>query len=295
MQSLNLINYTLNGELFSYCKEQNLFDILISSKEQPLFPTGHKNASTEYMTYGMLWRDFSLDWALAKLLTGHKKILLICDEFSVHELNEILPLIQQRIVRTVVLNLGSWTSGLLTKWAAETKDIDLILESGIPCMEPADVITFQASLFTQEAAYIRIADKEIPTELFPGKKTPAIFSATTEQLADPSITMLCWGYLFQEALSLADRAEQLGQQPALFCIQQYNAELPSDLITSLERSERCVILIDQDESSDYGDYLASKLPPVINEKLSFHFITPDTEKITSHYAEVLFEQAGIIL
>lgn len=294
MQALNLVQYTLNGELFSYCQEQWTFDVIITSKE-PQIISWNSLWISEHITYGKLGRDFSEDGQLAQLLKSNKSILLISDEFSIYELEELLPDIEQRSFRTVILNVGSWTSGLLSKWIAETKDIDLILESGIACTEPADVVTFQELLIRKEATYIRIADKDIPYELFEGKTTPEIFSAYTEQLADPSITMLCWGYLFQEALALADRAEQLGQQPALFCIQKYNGDLPADLITSLERSERCVILIDQDDSTWYGDYLASKIPPAINEKLSFHFITPDTNKITSHYAEVLFEQAWIII
>lgn len=53
------------------------------------------------------------------------------------------------------------------------------------------------------------------------------------------------------------------------------------------------MLLDQSETTGYGEYIASKLPPAITEHLSFHFITPDTTHITTPYAEIAYEQAGM--
>lgn len=286
MQAINIVPYIQNGEFFAHCKEHKLFDHIITSK---------KNITDTHTTYNELWWDFSKDGKLAQLLATDKRIALICDEFPVAEFKELFPILAQRKYATIILNEGTWTVGLLTKWQAELNDIDMIMEHGIACTEPADAVSFFRFLARTTPTYIRTTDKDLSYELYEGKETPDIFCATEEEIADPSFTLLLGGYLFQEGISMANKAEELGQKPAIFCIQHYNADLPTWLITSLERSERCVLMLDQDESTWYADYLASKLPPQIQEKLSFHFITPDPSRITSHYAEVVFEQAGILI
>jgi len=99
MHDSNLISFVRHGDLFVYCKENNIFDSIIGA-----FPP--EVATQNMTTYSSLKRDFSSTGPLAKLLTEDKqRILLICDEFSISEFHEILPLIAKRSARTVIINL----------------------------------------------------------------------------------------------------------------------------------------------------------------------------------------------
>lgn len=99
MHDSNLISLVRHGDLFVYCKENNIFDSIIGT-----FPP--ELATQNMTTYSSLKRDFSATGPLAKLLREDKqRMLLICDEFSISEFSEILPLIAKRSARTVIINL----------------------------------------------------------------------------------------------------------------------------------------------------------------------------------------------
>lgn len=289
MSNINLFKYIDNWLLLKNLAENDLYDGIVFESfdndqlERPENIPVHKLNQTN---------THQLAWACQAYHEQYDRLLLILKDSSIHYLWKFLAH-SDETKKVTIINLWTWISGQLIKWEAETHDISLLVEHNRSVAEPFDFVSFFKMLEHDSLQYIRIPHKERSSNLLQSEwavlSESGLLDLTSFELSGDDGTILCpWGHI-NECIQAVEMSKEKSYD--LFVLYNYSFTLTDSFKASLEKTEKLMLLLDQDNVSTYVDIVKSKLYEHWMNNIDIVVITPDT-KLTTNQAEHIYEQAG---
>ena len=237
--------------------------------------------------------EFGINWALKKIVWKKKKIILVLNRFNLYYILPFVRLFKEKIDLNIIwLNSGS--IGIFGKFFPEYNDVSLAIDFWIDVYEPLDVINFFDVLKKDWTKYIRITSKDYPNNIFTNIEGnySDIFSFEDFGVSWEKFTILVGWYLLPEVLQAIEKLNYDNIFGDLFVINKYNFSFTDDLINSLRKTERLLLVSDIDRDL-YISYINSLLYYSNLSDVIFDFVWPLVKKITVLNKDYLLEEVKL--
>lgn len=297
MDTIQLANYIRHGMMLKNLATHNIFDAIIYET----FPSSAQEESYQLPIFTLdMSNQTTINAQLMAYAASYERILVILDTLHLHHIMSFLHTLQRETSseqKVTIVNIGTGASGVPIKGTGELHDIGLAMEYGWSTFEPYDFISFFSMLNQEDQAcsYLRIADTAYAGTLFPD--TPAledgVYDLTTHGLKGTSTTLVCTGPHIMQGIQAHEILAQQNISCDVFLLLQYGLWDQQALLSSLEKTKKLVLLLDQSAYSCYTFYVQSRLfEQGIHDLISFQVITPDMERLRMSPSVSLYEQIG---
>ncbi len=282
MQWINLLEYIKYWNILQNLEEKSPFDLIVYENKN-----FENNTSLEVTDMNELGLDFSVWWKLLAAAKNYKNILIVIDQLSYIYLQ---PFIQKAIkedVNFTILNLGSGISWCLNKQLLDTNDIGTMINYNLDVYEPFDFISFFHYLKSSKKQYIKIPNKELPGNLIKDNESFINYDEKLINLQDYGLTwdewtIITWAWMLQDAVIAHSILREKEKNFDIFCSTNYNFEITEEFKESIQKTEKLILLIDQEKWNFFEKILKSKLWEKQIMDLEFVCITPKEEIQTIH-------------
>jgi len=274
---MNLHRYIQNW-LFLNELDSNLFDIIIfeSFHNYDLIKGTHREKKVT------LLKDF---W-FTNFHNSDQKILFVMNKINT---SEIATLKNSNIT---ILN-PSWLTSIASKIDIENNDLDLLMANWRSVYEPYNQSSLQLFLKKWKKTLIKIYDKEYSNDILPIDDKTTLYAANKIGAAGDDATLITSAAYLGETSSILNNLSSIDQKSCdLFIILKYNFKITKELIESIERTEKVILIIDQLSKSEYIRDLIEEFWRRWIRSSTLKIMTPKYDKIKSILPDFMSGEAS---
>lgn len=287
LSSLNIYEYVKNWLILKNLEQDNIFDLVIyeqfDNQELDL-----KNVNIK--TLDDIKYEFWISWTIANTCKNHKNVLVILDELNYFYLIPLLKTLKTN--NLTIINLGTGISWYLNKSNPDMEDISTLANFNINLYEPYDMKSFFEIVKKEGNKYIRIPNKEMPTDIFQWQNIKMknwIVSLIDFELTWDKWTLLCWWYMLAETIQAVNLWQESNYD--VFAIYNYDFNITESLKESILKTENLIIILDQKPLTNIEKIIKSILWERWLFDTQIKFIYPEIDKIKTSLKDYLFTQA----
>lgn len=289
MNIVNLYEYIKNWLILRNFEKKPPFDLVVYESFDNNEVTIHPKIKLK--TLDDLWYEFGISWVLSWLSNEYKNILFIIDKLNYIYLIPFLRNLWKN--KVTIINLWAGISGHINKWNPDMEDIWVLTNFNINIYEPYDFVNFFDILNNKENNYIRIANKELPMNLF-WEKAPAksdIVSLREFELSWDKWTIITTWYMSTDIINAASKLKEKWKNYDIFLLSNYRFQLTDELKNSIKNTENLIIFLDQNTNSQYINYIKSQLlENEINTKITVFY--PKTDWLGTILVDHIFSECN---
>lgn len=280
MNEIDIVKYISNWLILKNLHQKNKFDIIF-------FENIEKDIIKEYSdlnikNIGEYWYDFSVNWKLINEIENNKNILIIIDKLNIYYLIPFIKKAKEKNIEFTIINLWAWISSAINKNILEINDIDELLKYDIQINEILDFVSFFEYIIKWWQRYIRIPHKVITgsinlewSENF--SSWEKILNLQPFWLEWNDWTLLIWASLIQDAIQFTALSREDWINLDTFCITDYNFNITKELVESIKKTEKLIIIIDQIDNSWVINKIKASLWDIWFIDCEIKTICPSTE------------------
>jgi len=289
MNIVNLYEYVKNWLILRNFEKKSPFDLIVYENFDNNEITIHPKIKLK--TLKDLWYEFGISWIISWLSNEYKNILFVIDNLNYIYL---LPFIRNIWKNKVtIINLWAGLSWHLNKWNPDMDDIWVLANFDINIYEPYDFVNFFDILGNKENNYIRIANKELPMNLF-WEKWPSksdIVSLREFELSWDKWTIITAWYMSADIINAASKLKEKWKNYDIFLLSNYKLQLTEELKNSIKNTENLIIFLDQNQNSQYINYIKWQLlENDIKTKITVFY--PKTDWLGTILADHIFSECN---
>ncbi len=278
MNEIDVIKYIREWLILKNLSDKKIFDCIIYENLPEEQESEYKNMNIS--TLDKLWYDFSINWKLISKLEKHENILIVLDKLNINYLTPFIKKAKEKNKNFTIINLWAWISSALNKKIIEADDISSLLNYDIEIKESYDFITFFSFLSKKWQKYIRIPQKTLVWNIAKDEDASisndeSIISLREYWLMWDNWTILIWASILQDSIQFTEILRGDWKNYDVFAVLDYNFKLKNEILESLQRTEKLIIIVDQLENLNLINKIKSQLWDIWMIDLKIATITPD--------------------
>lgn len=291
MNIVNLYEYISNWAFLENIRENNPFDVIITDEGCNIESDYAKVIKLEDI------KESNIQWALAHY-TQDNNVLLVLTSLTV---DHIYPLLKTPNINLTIINLWVGITGFSSKSYPEINDITPLLNFGYKVYEPADLVGFIKLLTTEGNKYFRVTQFGLPGKIDDGcecdhkcddcEKDDTVISFTKTGYEWGDATVLVAGASIAQTMQALKILSQHLFNADMFGIADLNFDMNKEIQDSLQKTERLIVVVDQQASTLYEDIIKAKLLDKGLYTVEVDFVYPDYGKLTTIMPEYMPDQA----
>lgn len=293
MNIINLFEYVKHWQILRNLEDNCPFDLIIYENIDSEVLETVDTDKINIKTFSDFNFDFWVSWILKWAICEYKKVLIVIDSLPFYYM---IPFFQNNQSDVTILNLWTWVSSYANKTEINLNDIDVLSNYNVWVYEAYDFMSMFNIIKKDWIKYIRIANKDLPSNLFQWSDeiidtNANLISFENFEISWENWTILCWWYLINYIIGALDAANQNGKNFDLFGIVWYNIQLNQEIIDSLNKTEKLILIVDWDISNNLNNSIKAQLANNWLNDIEIELIIPDFNNIKSNQAEYVFEEA----
>lgn len=292
MNIVNLQKYISNWLILNNLSKQNPFDMVIYEEKKDNQNFNEYEDQLNIHSLDELDYDFGLSGKLNQLTKDKDNILLIIDQTNIEYL---IPFLNSTDSNFSIINLSAGASNFINKKNYISPDIGILSNYDTNVYEPYDFISLFKVLQNKENNYIRAMNKDISMNMFreadKQEKFKDIVNLTEFEMKGSHGTLITWGSSLSSTIKAANKLKDDGHFYDLFTILNYNFEINDEIKTSLEKTEKLILVLDINPKDVYLKTIKSKLREKGLWDTQIHLVCPKASQIDTHLADYVYNKA----